>query len=277
MLEAFTALLKFALYAGLMAGCGAVFAHATLDPSPDEASHLARVTRWGSAVVLVACPLLTLILILRLGGEFDDVTLSAVFASGSGAALFLQLTGALLLLTTAIGDSSMLVRLSYAILPVLGFAFSGHAAAVGPVDGSVAVLHVSAASWWLGSLFYLRERCAHADPGRVAAIVTRFSSIAFILTGGLVIAGLALVMILVDFSTDPWLSPYGQLLGIKLCVVAAVLALAGYNRRRLTPRLLAGDGAAASALRRTIVIEMALIAVVLAITSILTTFFSPHE
>lgn len=276
MLEAFTALLKFALYAGLLSGSGAVFAQATLDP-PDEGGHLAKLTRLGSALVLIVCPLVTLVLILRLGGEFDDVTLSAVFTSGSGAALFLQMTGALLLLTTASDDSSILVRLSYALLPVLGFAFSGHAAGIGPVEGFVAVLHVSAAAWWLGSLFYLRERCAQAEPSRLVAIVTRFSSIAFYFAGGLVILGLTLVMILVDFSQDVWLSAYGQILGAKLCVVAALLALAGYNRRRLTPRLLAGDGTAVGALRRTISVEMGLIAVVLAITAILTTFTSPHE
>jgi putative copper export protein len=277
MLEAFTALLKFALYAGLLSGSGAVFAQATLDPPPDEGGHLEKLTRLGSALILIVCPLLTLVLILRLGGEFDDVTLSAVFTSGSGAALFLQMTGALLLLTTASDDASILVRLSYALLPVLGFAFSGHAAGIGPVEGFVAVLHVSAAAWWLGSLFYLRECCAQAESSRLAAIVTRFSSIAFIITGALVILGLTLVMILVDFSQDVWLSAYGQILGAKLCVVAALLALAGYNRRRLTPRLLAGDGTAVGALRRTISVEMALIAVVLAITAILTTFTSPHE
>ncbi|HEY7643160.1 MAG TPA: CopD family protein [Steroidobacteraceae bacterium] len=277
MLEAFTALLKFALYAGVLSGSGAVFAQATQDPLPDEAGYLARVTRFGSALVVGACPLITLVLILRLGGEFDDVTMSAVFASGSGAALFLQTAGALLLLTTASDEASMLVRLSYAVLPVLGFAFSGHAAAVGPVDGFVAVLHVSAAAWWLGSLLYLHERCRHADPGRLGNIVARFSSIAFIITGGLVIAGLTLVIILVDFSTDPWLLPYGQILGAKLCVVAALLALAGYNRQRLTPRLLSGDRTAVTTLQRTIVVEMVLIAAVLAITAILTTFTSPHE
>src|SRR4030095_6521240 len=146
MLEAFTALLKFALYAGLLSGSGAVFSQATLRPLPDEGEHLAKIARLGSSLVLGVCPLITLLLILRLGGEFDDVTLSAVFASGSGAALFLQMTGALLVLTTASDDASMLVRLSYAALPVLGFAFSGHAAAIGPVEGFVAVLHVSAAA-----------------------------------------------------------------------------------------------------------------------------------
>ena len=277
MLEALTALLKFALYAGVLSGSGAVLAEATLRPSADETRYLAKVARWACAVVLVACPLITLILIIRLGGALDEPTLTAVFHSGSGAALFLQLTGAVLLLTSGSDDSSILLRLSYAILPLLAFAFSGHAAALGPGEGIVAVLHVSAAAWWLGSLHLLRERCAHAQFGQVVALVARFSSMAFIVAGALVILGLALILILVDFSTDPWLTPYGWILGAKLGVVGAVLAVAGYNRRRLTPRLVAGDTSAAAALRSTVNVEIALIAAVLAITSILTTYASPHD
>lgn len=277
MLEALTALLKFVLYAGVLSGSGAVLAEATLHPSADDKRYLAKLARWACAVVLVACPLITVILIMRLSGELDEATLTAVFHSGSGAALFLQLTGAVLLLTSGSDDSSILLRLSYAILPLLGFAFSGHAAALGPGEGIVAVLHVSAAAWWLGSLHLLRERSAHAQFGQVVALVARFSSMAFIVAGALVILGLALILILVDFSTDPWLTPYGWILGAKLCVVGAVLAVAGYNRRRLTPRLVAGDTSAAAALRSTVNVEVALIATVLAITSILTTYASPHD
>ena len=57
------------LQAGLLAGSGAVFAHVTLDPRPEEAADLAKVTRWGSMLALSVCPLITLVLILRLGGE----------------------------------------------------------------------------------------------------------------------------------------------------------------------------------------------------------------
>jgi putative copper export protein len=277
MLEACTALLKFVLYAGVLSGSGAVLAQATLRPSPEEGIYLPKIARWGSALVLAACLLLTLVLIVRLGGELDEATLSAVFHSGSGAALFLQLTGAVLLLTSADDDGSILLRLSYAILPLLSFAFSGHAAAVGPGEGLVAALHVSVAAWWLGSLYFLRERCAHAGFAPLVALVTRFSAIGFILAGALVIAGLFLILILVDFSTDPWLTPYGWLLGAKLCVVGAVLAVAGYNRRQLTPRLLAGDMSAVRALRSSVSAEVMLIAVVLAITALLTTYTSPHD
>lgn len=276
MLEALAALLKVALYAGLLAASGAVFAQATLRPLPDENAYLARIMRLGAALILGVSPLIALILIRRLGGAFDDATLSAVFVSNSGAALALQVTGASLLLTAS-SDDSVVLRLSYALLPMLGFAFSGHAAGIGPVEGLVAVVHVSMAAWWLGSLFYLRRECGHAQLDRLVTVLARFSSIAFVLTGVLVIGGLVLVIILVDFGNDPWLSPYGQILGGKLCVVGVLLALAGYNRRRLTPRLLASDGTAVQALRLTTSVELALIAAVLTITAILTTYTSPHD
>jgi len=85
MLEAFTALLQFVLYAGVLSGSGAVLAQATLRPAPDQAISLPKITRWGSAVVLAACPLLTLVLILRLGGVLDSSVVWAA-ASNVGAA-----------------------------------------------------------------------------------------------------------------------------------------------------------------------------------------------
>ncbi|HKQ14319.1 MAG TPA: CopD family protein [Steroidobacteraceae bacterium] len=277
MLEALTALLKIALYAGLLSSSGAVFAQATLRPLPDEWTQLARLGRLGSVLILVTCPLLVVLLILRLSGEFDEATLSAVFLSNTGAALCLQMTGAALLLISSSEDDSSVVRLSYAMLPMLSFAFSGHAAGVSPVDGSVAVVHVSLAGWWLGSLFFLRRACVNSQIDRVVTVVTRFSTMALILTGVLVIAGLVLVMILIDFSKDPWLSPYGWILATKLSVVAILLAVAGYNRRRLTPRLLARDSSAMGALRTTINVELLLIGLILTITAILTTYSSPPD
>jgi putative copper export protein len=277
MLEALTALLKIALYAGLLSSSGSVFAQATLRPAADELAYLTRLGRLGAALILVTCPLLAGVLILRLGGALDDATLSAVFLSSSGAALCLQMTGAFLLLISSSEHDSVVVRLSYAILPMLGFAFSGHAAGISPVDGSVAIVHVSVAAWWLGSLCFLRRACLYSQIERLVTVVARFSSMALILTGVLVIAGLVLVMILIDFSTDPWLSPYGRILGSKLLVAAILLALAGYNRRRLTPRLLARDSSAVRMLSLTTSIELMLIALILTITAILTTYSAPPD
>jgi copper transport protein len=62
---------------------------------------------------------------------------------------------------------------------------------------------------------------------------------------------------------------YGRLLLLKLAAVAALLGLAAWNKRRLTPHLAAGDEAAARRLRRSIGAEMAVAAAVLALTAAL--------
>jgi low affinity Fe/Cu permease len=78
-----------------------------------------------------------------------------------------------------------------------------HAAAIGPVEGSVAVAHVSLAAWWAGSLYFLRRACLHSQIDRLGTVVARFSAMALSLTGVLVIAGLALVMILAWAALGP--------------------------------------------------------------------------
>ena len=114
------------------------------------------------------------------------------------------------------------------------------------------------------------------DPAVVTMLVLRFSAIAFGLVGGLIVAGLLLVGSLVEFDNDPWLSVYGQLLALKLGLVSVVLALASYNKIRLTARLASGDTVAISSLRKMIGAELVGICTVLAVTAILTTYTSPH-
>jgi putative copper export protein len=275
MFEALAALAKALLYAGILCGAGSVFAQATLRGSPEAASFLARVARVSALVVIVAAIANAVVLALRLSGEFDRATLTAVFSSSAGAAFGLQLTGAVLLFTdTSYGSGVSGTRLSYALLLVLSFVFSGHAASLGPPQGLVAFAHVCLASWWVGSLWMIRHECTGPQ---AVSVIKRFSAIATIAVGALVIAGLILIAALVDFSTDPWLLAYGQMLAVKIAVAAGVMALAAYNKLKLTPRLMAGDPAAMIGLRKTAGAELAVIAVVLAATAILTTYSSPFE
>ena len=277
MLEALAAIVKALLYAGLLSCAGAVFAEATLRTSADIAGVSTHIVRRAAVLTIVTSVASALILILRLGGQWDEVTLSAVFMSASGAATCLQLAGASLLLAS-LGDSSAHgTRLSNAALMTLSFAFNGHAAAQGLTEGSVAFVHASAAAWWIGSLWLLRYACTRPDLIVVAGVVERFSVIATNLIGGLVIAGLLLILILVDFARLPSLLPYEKILAIKMAIVVAALCAASYNRFRLTPRLVMGDSAAAFSLRRMIDVELVLIGLVLATTSILTTYTSPYE
>lgn len=277
MLDALAATTKALLYAGLLSGAGAAFADATLSRPPDASHFLVQVMRRGALLTIGACLAGALILIFRLGAQFNEATLSAVFLSGFGAAMCLQLAGAALLLASIYIDPlARATHLGNAALATASFAFSGHAAAAGPVEGLVAFVHVSAAAWWVGSLWLLQYACVRLEITAVAALVRRFSAIAAGLVGALVIAGLVLVLVLVDFTRAPWLAPYGQILAVKIGIAVLVLGLASYNKFRLTSRLAAGDLAAALALRRMIGAELVLIGGVLATTAILTTYVSPH-
>lgn len=278
MLDALAALLKALLYAGVLACAGAVFAQATLRPPADGARVLSQLMRRGAVLTIFAVLSSAVCLFLRLGGGFDIATLSAVFISGVGAATCLQIVGALLLLVGSDEDESLrATQLSNAALVTASFAFNGHAAADGLTTGLVAFLHVSLAAWWVASLWILRDACTRMELPAVAALVRRFSSIAFGLVGGLVIAGLLLAGALVQFDRDPWLSGYGQLLAVKIGVAAIALGLAGYNKLRLTEKVVSTDASAIHSLRRMIGVELICIGAVLIATALLTTYTSPHQ
>jgi putative copper export protein len=281
MLDALAAFVRASLYAALLSGVGAVFADATLrnlGATLAGAVHAATVPimRRGAIALIVASLLGVVVLIVRLGGQFDE-TLAAVFSSGTGAALFMQIAGATLLLTSGNEPFARGTRLASASLAVLSLAFNGHAATVGPFEGLFVFVHASAAAWWIGSLFVLRNACTKLNTHEIEGLLSRFSVLATQMIGGLVIAGLLLIYVLVDFETLPSLSPYEQNLAIKLALVGLVLGLATYNKFRLTPRLIAGDTAAKASLKKMIELELIVIAAVLIATAILTTYTSPHE
>jgi copper resistance protein D len=277
MLDALAAVARCLLYAGALSCAGVVFADATLRDSAVDREFLRSVVRRGALLTIAAAILGALILIFRLGGQFDEATFSAVFTTSSGAAMCLQLAGAGMLLASDLDDDSQrAMRIGTAAVLISSFAFGGHAAVAGPAESIVAFVHVGIAAWWVGSLWLLHRALDDTHNDGQAVLVTRFSSIATLMVGGLVIAGLILIGVLVDFAAMPEILPYVQILAVKLCVVAVLLGAAAYNRLRLTPRLLSGDSAAMRALRQMVRTELGLVGAILAVTAILTTYTSPH-
>ncbi len=276
MLDALAALAKALLYGSLLLSAGIVFAQASLSNSSSLDAIALPWMRRSSIAVIAASVVGALVLVLRLGGEFDEEIVAAVLSSATGATLFMQLAGAIVLLGCG-GPGARGIRLTSAGLLVLSLGFSGHAAMVGPFEGLFVFVHASAAAWWAGSLCLLLYACENFEFIAIAGLVRKFSQLATYVVGGLVMAGLLLIYVLVGFQAFPSLSNYEKYLALKLAVVAFVLALACYNKFRLTPRLLLGDRTAVSELRKMIGIELIAIAIVLIVTAVLTTYTSPHE
>jgi len=69
---------------------------------------------------------------------------------------------------------------------------------------------------------------------------------------------------------------YGQLLLAKITLFAVLMGLAAGNRWRFGPGIAVGKAAAAQQFRRTVATEYLLICGVLAVTAVMTTFYSPE-
>ena len=273
MLDALAALTKGLLYGALLSAAGTPLAAIWLRPHDALAEHTRRVMRVAAMITIGLTIVMGVLLFLRLGGEFDQPTLTAVFSSGPGAASLLQLTGAAFLLTPTDDDASGRSWLLLGALTMTAaFVFNGHAAAMSPTVGIVAMAHVTAIAWWIGSLWLLSLACKLAAADEIVRLVGRFSWLAVRVVAGLIVAGLVLILALIDFGNSPWLTAYVRVLALKLALVLVVLAIAAYNKVQLTPRL----PSEMATLRRSITVELAVIACVLLMTAVLTTYFAPE-
>lgn len=161
-------------------------------------------------------------------------------------------------------------------------AFAGHGAAGSGVEGVVRlgsdVLHAVAAACWLGALWPLAEvlggarRAGGAAALAVAAAVTRrFSVLGMISVVTILVTGAVNTGELLGADAFSAASGYNRLLYLKIGLFLAMVVIAVFNRRRLTP-CLAGDGDHGRALRllqATSLAETALGIAIVAIVAVL--------
>jgi putative copper resistance protein D len=165
-------------------------------------------------------------------------------------------------------------------------AWSGHAnAQVGP-DGVIHhlndLMHLLAAGAWLGGLAPLAAvlRQVNAVSNRralaiCAKTVTRFGNAAAFCVGALVMTGIVNACYLLPDWSSLVQTTYGRLLLFKICAFLIMLAIAGVNRKRLTPALNRSNGrpssttGAAQSLRRNVFLEQVLGALVILLVAAL--------
>jgi copper transport protein len=277
MLDALAAVAQFSLYVGLLCAIGGVLASASLQAQANAIRTLAAVTRYGAIVTILATLGGMLVLIFRLGGTFDEATLSAVLMSSVGAAGGMRIVAALLLLVPMGSDDTFTrgMQLSYASLLAASFVFIGHASAAGFAAGMMAAVHVAIAGWWTACLIAMERSCRADDATAVSEMVLRFSKIAVGAIAVLIIAGIVLIVTLVALPLT--LTAYLTTLAAKLGIAMLVFALAAYNKFRLTPRVAQGDAEAVLSLRVAMDFELVLILAVIVATTLMTTYNAPAE
>ena len=165
-------------------------------------------------------------------------------------------------------------------------ALSGHAAAVAGRTGlavAAHAVHVLAAGGWLGTLLALTIvglpvalGAERGERGRAAAaMVNAFSPLALTCAAILALTGALSGWLHLGSLGALATSAYGRTLLIKLALVALVAAAGAYNWRRLRPAL--GDEQGAERLRRSARVELAIGALVLAVTAVLVATATPMD
>lgn len=136
------------------------------------------------------------------------------------------------------------------------------------------LLHVTSAGGWAGGLAVVlwlagpgRPGSARPTEGLLAALVARFSPLAMASVATLALTGTVASVVHVGSAAGLLGTAYGRALVLKLALVCGVLALGAFNHLRLRPKL--GDAAGRSRLMRVATAELALAAVVLALTALL--------
>lgn len=157
-----------------------------------------------------------------------------------------------------------------AVVAAIGFPLAGHAATAEPrwLAAMALTVHALAIAFWLGAFWPLRVLLTERGMGPAEA-VTRFSRGALFGVAVLLVAGIVLAALRLPSPAALVGSDYGRLVLAKIVGFAVLLALAAWNRQRLTPRLAAGQARAGVALSRSILAEMGVAALVLGLTAML--------
>jgi copper transport protein len=226
-------------------------------------------------------------------------TLETKFGTIWGLAVLAWLLFGVLVAVALRGDGShrpsvaLLVPIAVpSVYLVLVPALAGHGSTQSPValNFPVNVVHVSAMAVWLGglaTLLFAAPRATRelepADRGRLlAAALSRFSQVAFVAVAAILLTGLVQAYVYVRHLDALTETGYGRAVLAKFLLLVAILVpLGAYNRRRSVPRLkriAAGGetpGRAGVLLRRALRAEVAVLLVVLGVTAALASYAPP--
>jgi copper transport protein len=186
------------------------------------------------------------------------------------------------------GRAELVLMGSLAVFLALSPSLAGHAATQSPSGLLIPtdVLHVLAISIWVGGLVTLvgivpAATRALERPDRtrlLAALLLRFSPIALAAVTTILFSGLVQAYVHVRSVDHLIHTGYGRAVLAKMLLLVALIALGAYNRRRAVPRLKAlaeaGEppGSVGAGLRRSLRSEVVLLAVVIAVTSVLVSY-----
>jgi copper transport protein len=240
-------LARWLFFAGLLTVVGAAFFRLVVGPVPTR--------------LLLGAFLLTF---LGISSAVHDVSLSTRFGSVMSAAALVAACGALLAALAPLYPKLELAAATVALLLLPVPSLAGHALDRGRPWYAFVVdlLHVGAASVWLGGLIALGLALRSSDIRMETA--RQFSTLALGSVLVLALTGVIRVYTELDSLSQLWTTGYGQLLIVKSVLLVLLAGFGWVNRYRLLPRRLLAN------VRRNIVGELLLFVVLVGAVALLT-------
>jgi len=243
--------------------------------------------RIGIVAALIAASLLVTQYLLEaarmsgeLAGMLDPTLQGLALHSMASVTLSWRLLGLLLILAglraTGIGGGT--AGVIGAVVLLASFTFVGHTSkdALRWLLSPLLLTHLFVVAFWYGALLPLYLVSAREPAQTAGSVVERFSARAVWLVPLLLLAGLGLAAALLpNFAALE--RPYGKLLIAKVVGFCALMVLATLNRWRFGPALARGGAAAGRRFQNIVATEFTLLAVILCVTAVMTTFYSPDS
>lgn len=246
---------------------------------------LLRVAAAAAIIAVLTSALRVMVQAGRLMGDVVFMTdweiISISLEGPLGTSTYARMAGlAVLLLAILVQRVRMPATVLGAVLVTGSFALTGHATRDPQwALAGLITLHLLAVSFWFGALlplYRLADNCQNLgqDASRAATIAHRFGVQASLIVPVLVAVGVVFAWLLLGGPTALFGTAYGQMLLIKLALVAVVLGIAALNKVRLVPDLAAGKKHAAASLRTALGWETLVFLAIFSATAILTTSFT---
>jgi putative copper export protein len=277
------ALKTVALIATLQATGGTLFLAVFRSQISCTMAPVTRWVRWTAWTGIVGFLVHTWFEAARMAGELsgllDPALLHLLVRSPTTVVLGVRVLGLSLILvaTSRRGHMQATAGALGVVLLSTAFSLAGHSA-VHPERALLApmlMLHVLVVAFWFGALLPLYIVSRREESAVSARIVERFSRIAVFTVPLVMAAGLLMLWRLLPGSDAIW-SPYGLLVLGKTGGFSLLMLLAALNKWRLGPRM-ESDADAQRAFRHSVLAEFVLLSIIVAMTALMTAFFSPAE
>jgi putative copper resistance protein D len=170
-----------------------------------------------------------------------------------------------------------LVGVAGAVLVAVSFTLTGHTS-VNVRRGFLAPLllaHLLIVAFWFGALWPLCLVTIRESRERTARVIAVFSAAAFWLVPLILLLGVGIAAWLLP-DVAALMKPYGELLIAKVALYGILMICAALNKWRFGPAIATGDLQAGRRFRTVVITEYVLIAAVLSVTAVMTTYFSPE-